>query len=145
MDNQQPNTPTPAPVVPSQTPAMVPPPSPVVVKKTPKEMIMLFVDGLKQKKKLLIIPIVIVVLLIVLMVGANLLSRMRNNQAVIVPTPTPEATQPPVTPPPTRYATDSAVLEIEKNVNGLDTELSQVDIDEVNLKPRALQWEVKFE
>lgn len=135
MDNQQPSTTTPPQLVPIQPiPAATEPLPQVVAKKAPKEM-----------KKILIIVAVIAILLLVLMIGINILSRMRSNNIVVAPSPTPEVTAPPVTPPPTRYATDSAVLEIEKNINGLDTELSQVDIDEVNLKPRSMQWEVKFD
>lgn len=124
-----------------------PPEVPVVqpVKKTPKEMISsLFPKSSFPIKKIIIIAIVVFIVLVLLLVGVSILSRLMKPKPVAISSPTPEATFIPATPTPSRYATDSAVLDIEKNIETLDKELSEVDLDEVNLKPRALKWEVTF-
>lgn len=149
MEDQTPKPVQPQPLAPAASTPTVPSPTQEVhtmeTKKTPKEMLSsLLPKSSFPIKKVIIIAVVILIVLILLLVGVSILSRLMKPAPVAIPSPTPEATFIPATPTPSRYATDSAVLDIEKNIETLDKELSEVDLDEVNLKPRALKWEVTF-
>jgi hypothetical protein len=89
------------------------------------------------------IAVIIVATLILLVIAKMFLGRR-----ALAPSPTPSSTtELSVTPTPaplTKYATDEAVLKIEQNVMDLDKELSGTDLDEQNLKPRYVNWNIDF-
>jgi hypothetical protein len=46
---------------------------------------------------------------------------------------------------PSRYATDSAILKIEEDLKSVEKELNDLEINEVNLLPPRLDFEINFE
>ncbi|OGM02037.1 hypothetical protein A2115_02535 [Candidatus Woesebacteria bacterium GWA1_41_8] len=44
-----------------------------------------------------------------------------------------------------RYATESAVLKVETDVQNLDSELNALEVKESKLNPPPLNWDVNFE
>lgn len=97
----------------------------------------------KPSKKIIIIASVIFVVVVLGTVLFAVMSSRPNPTQAPSPSPSPVVVATP-SPIPSRYATDSGVLKIEADTNALDKELSEVDIDEDNLKPRALKWDVNF-
>lgn len=62
------------------------------------------------------------------------------------PSPTPEPTPgEEETASPSAYATDSAILQIETAIGGLEEELKSTDLKETGLNPPVLDMEVEFE
>lgn len=154
MDN--PNQPTnppasptaPSPVAPSsvvppivEQPVAPPPPAVSARSKfsfpNPKDIL-----GKVTKKQIIMLSTFFIVFVILLVLGIIFRDKIQN--IVPLPSPTPTATPVVATPTPSRYATDSGVLKIEADINTLDGELSGVDLEESNIKPRPLDFDINF-
>lgn len=102
---------------------------------------------LNMVNKNLIGRILIFLLLLLVLIGGLLLVlevKKNNPQTTSAPPneiPTPTATQALLQ---SRWATDSAVLEIEVAVKNLASEVSSVDLKEGKLLPPSLDMEIKF-
>ena len=92
-------------------------------------------------KKLVLIGGVILIVIIILSIVLTLL---KPKGQILVSTPTPEPVVPIATPTPTKYATDSAILQLEENIKILDQNLTNTDLKEENLQPRQLDWTITF-
>ncbi len=104
--------------------------------------------GIFAKNKLLLVALAIFVVLCILLVAASVYKSLSNRKpTVVVPTPTPEAlinATPSGLIVPSRYATDSAVLELETKINDLDKELTTTSIKESQLTPPTFDFVIKF-
>ena len=104
--------------------------------------------GLISGNKKIALLVAILLLLVLLVIAGSLYQVFtRKGSIVVKPSPTPAATEtaiPQEITRPSKYATDSAVLEIEKMVEDLDRNMSTVDIREAQLTPPNLDYEVKF-
>ena len=134
-----------------------------------KSLIQKIKDGIKEKRQLakeskqseevvvkkslfsgnkkLIIALVVFLILIVLLIAASLyksLSNSGNKTEIIISSPTPVANVS-VTPiqNPSKYATDSAVLQMESKIKELDTQLNS-NIKESGLSLPSLDFDIKF-
>lgn len=63
---------------------------------------------------------------------------------VALPTASPTPLPPVATPTPSKYATESAVIKIQEDMNALDQDLNKVELDESNIKPKPLDFDVVF-
>lgn len=63
---------------------------------------------------------------------------------VALPTASPVPLPPVSTPTPSKYATQSAVIKIQEDINALDQDLNKVELDESNIKPKPLDFDVVF-
>lgn len=105
-----------------------------------------FKDAFSKYKTLILALIAFFVLLIGLGVSFSILGK-RMKKAVA--TPIPAVTTPSPTPSeeiknPSRYATDSAVLKIQSDIEALDKDLNSVDLKENFLRPPAVQFDESF-
>lgn len=85
---------------------------------------------------------VIIVILVVLSIIMNLLPK-GNGIIPGGPTPTATAVVAPVATP-TQYHDDPEVINLEQNTKTLDGQLNQIQLDESNLRPRPLDFDVSF-
>lgn len=60
------------------------------------------------------------------------------------PTPVPVVTPAPLPTPVPKYFNDADVLKLEENTNILENELNNIDIEESNIQPRPLDWDINF-
>lgn len=87
----------------------------------------------------------LVVLLLVLSLAFSLKKQTQQKKKV-TPTPVPQMTaMPEVIANPSRYATDSAILKIEQDLVGIGRDLDSLQVNEVNLLPPRLDFEINFE
>lgn len=97
--------------------------------------------------KHLIGRILMFLLLFLVLIGGLLLVfeiKKKNPETTSAPSgeiPTPQTTQ---IGSESRWATDSAVLEIEANIKVLSEDIGKVDLEENNLLPPVLDMEIKF-
>jgi hypothetical protein len=136
------NVPQPQPLPPTESSIPTPPPA-------AGGGIIGFMNSIPQKaksilsiKKLLIVGGAVLLGIILLWV-VIMLTKRRPAISNATPLPVPSAL-PIATPTPTKYATDSAILQIEDNIRILDKNLSNTDLQEDTLKPRDLEWVVTF-
>lgn len=92
--------------------------------------------------KILMILLVVFVLvfslvLVLQLTKSNPQTSTQGPQNGLLPTPT-------LARPYSRWATDSAVLKIEEDLQNLDEDLKNVDLKETKLLPPVLDMEVKF-
>lgn len=82
----------------------------------------------------------------VLILLSLLMRLMPKGLPILSPSPTPSATPAVVvaTPIPSKYATDAGILKIEADIQVLETEMGQVELDETNLRPRPLDFNINF-
>ncbi|MEK7525886.1 MAG: hypothetical protein AAB546_00205 [Patescibacteria group bacterium] len=101
-----------------------------------------------NKNKLLMISLAVFVVLCILLVAASMYKSLSNGKKVVsVPTPIPEVVinaTPTSIVVPSRYATDSAVLELEKSINEVDGQLSGTQIKESQLTPPTFDFAITF-
>jgi hypothetical protein len=115
---------------------------------TPTENNNIVVSAGNPKKKLLFIlgGLVFALLVLVLVFGSN--GAGYGLRGLQTPTPTPTGPTPtPLELPissPSAYATDSAVLNIEKNIDTLENSLANIDLKEENLQPPPLDWNINM-
>lgn len=105
--------------------------------------------GFISSNKKIAILMAVFLFFVVLLVVASLYQVFSNRRGPLVvgATPTPVASQsatPAAIARPSKYATDSAVLDIEKMITELDRDMSAVDIRESQLTPPNLDYEIKF-
>ena len=86
--------------------------------------------------------LVIVILLIV--VGINLITRSNENTNIPV-TITPTEAPPAVILPPSKFATDPAVLKFRDDLNTLRTDLDAIDLFETQLSPPSLDLKISIQ
>jgi len=92
------------------------------------------------KVLMVLLPVFILLLAVFLVAGIKRgLPEMRVDFSGKTPTPTPQEVLPP-----SRWATDSAVLEIEKNIQALSQDLQSVDLKEFPLSPPVLDMKISF-
>lgn len=154
-----------APKTSSATPTAISQPAPVAAPVPPKEVVPSVVPvaqspqpeilhsvstpsiqtkkGINIKKWVFVLIAVLSVVLILLIVISVVLGR-DPKEFITLPTPTPASTPFATSKPLSKYATDSAVLKIKQDIDNLDRDLSTVDLDESNLKPRTLDFEISF-
>ena len=98
----------------------------------------------KLRHSPLFLPTVLLILLIPTAFLFLSLTRSLNQ-----PAPAPLPTLPPVSAPtpssPSPFATDSAVLDLEQQLNQLSQDQDQTDMTETNLFPPTLDLDVNFE
>ncbi len=88
---------------------------------------------------------IVVILLLIAIFLFKFIGRKRLEEPVVTPTPSPKASpSTEIIPNPSRYVTDSAVLETEEELDGLDNELSETVIEETTLLPPSLDFEINF-
>lgn len=88
---------------------------------------------------MLSLPLFILILAIFLLAKVQeRIPEMITSRGVPSPIPSPEVF------PPSRWATNSGVLEIEKNLKTISHDLEIVDLKESNLIPPVLDLEIKF-
>lgn len=99
-----------------------------------------------DKQKIKKIAIIAGVGLVVLILLSLLMRLMPKGLPILTTSPTPSATPVVIvaTPIPSKYATDEAILKIEADIQGLETEMGQVELDETNLRPRPLDFNINF-
>ncbi len=76
------------------------------------------------------------------------ISKKRTPVAVnVVPSEVPQATPSPEEKifNPSRYATDSAILKIEEDLKSVEKELNDLEVNEVDLLPPKLDFEINFD
>ncbi|QQG47377.1 MAG: hypothetical protein HY044_04610 [Candidatus Woesebacteria bacterium] len=100
----------------------------------------------KQKKlvKLFGILIGIILALLVVSVIVRALRGVKKPALKATPTPTPQATFAPVESIPSKYATDSAVLQIQSDVNNLDNDLNNNNFRDSNLRAPSVRFDSNF-
>ena len=62
----------------------------------------------------------------------------------ILPTPPAQTFAPVATSTPSKYASEPAVIKIDEDINKLDEDLGRVELDESNIRPRPLDFDVVF-
>ena len=95
-------------------------------------------------KKIVLFLVFLVVFLLGLIFTFDLTQKRfetKKSQTKVEPTPTTSREK---TFPPSKYATDSAILEIEENLNLIEKDLSKTNPDEASLRPPILDMKVRF-
>jgi len=85
--------------------------------------------------------IILTLVIITIFFGYNRSNQPEENGQT--PTPTPNINQEINSP--SNYATDSALLQIEQNVDKIEIELLETDLKEANLNLPSLNMEIEFE
>jgi len=85
--------------------------------------------------------IILTLVIITIFFGYNRPNQPEENRQT--PTPTPNINQEINSP--SNYATDSALLQIEQNVDKIEIELLETDLKEANLNLPSLNMEIEFE
>lgn len=100
-------------------------------------------------RRILRITGIVFVSLIVLMFLSSLffsVKKTANGVKKKTPAPLPQITiLPDVVVNPSRYATDSAILKIEEDLKTVEKELDGLQVNEINLLPPRLDFNVTFE
>lgn len=100
------------------------------------------------KKRLLISlgGIVFILFVLMLVFGSNGAGRRLPYFNTPTPIPTESTPTPMVLPisSPSAYATDSAILNIEKNIESLENSLAHTELKEGNLQPPPLDWNINM-
>ena len=100
-------------------------------------------------KKILRIVIIVLAALFLLMVVFSAVMKYKSNLPVEVQPSPIVYSEPPsdeeIVTNPSRYATDSGVLEIEENLRNLDKELDNLKVNEINLLPPRLDFDITFD
>jgi len=100
-------------------------------------------------KKISIFILVILWFFVVLLVAFTFVNKSRFLTPILIPKPTPTPTLTPLpievfVSSPSAYATDEAVLKIEKDLVSLEKDLDTVDLEELPLRPPVLDLKVEY-
>lgn len=122
-------------------------------KGNPKEMFVGLLGKFKaapKNIKMLVIVVVVFVFLVLMLLLAALVTGGGGGKVAEAPVATPTAAPSSPLPQveisnPSRYATDSGVLKIESDVDGLSKEMDSVDLRQSNLRVPSLDFNVKFQ
>lgn len=100
-------------------------------------------------RKILKITGIVFTSLLVLMLILSLvfsLKKQTQEKKKVTPTPVPQMTAvPEVITNPSRYATDSAILKVEEDLAEIGKDLDSLQVNEVNLLPPRLDFNINFE
>ena len=102
------------------------------------------IKGKLRPKKLAIFLVFLVVFFLGFILILGLVQKrfgVENNHLTAKSTPTPLREK---TFPPSKYATDSAILEIQQNLVLIEKDLSETDLYETSLNPPVLDMRVSF-
>ncbi|MBX4206129.1 hypothetical protein KW795_02930, partial [Candidatus Microgenomates bacterium] len=105
------------------------------------------VNIFKGNKLLMVALIIFIVLVILLVFAAVYKSFSGDKKPTVRVTPAPQAIQtatPSAITTPSRYATDSAVLELETKINNLDKDMNSTNINEPQLSIPQLDFNINF-
>ncbi len=86
----------------------------------------------------------VLVILVVLLLIVQTSLRINRFKPLVFPSPSPSPYEEEITNP-SVYATDSAVLEIEKRIKEIEKEIDQTDLKETKLNPPVLDLDINFE
>jgi len=98
----------------------------------------------KVNKKYYYIGAGVFVFLVLIILIARSSFRFSRFKPPVFPSPSPSPYEEEITNP-SVYATDSAVLEIDKKLKEIENEIDQTDLKETGLNPPVLDLEVNFE
>ncbi len=106
-----------------------------------------FKFGGGQKKIFIILGGLLAIILILLVVSV-VVKGIRSRQVAATPTPTPTV-EPLPTPgnvitSPSRYATDSGVIEIDQNIRSLDQDMNAANFRSMELNPPSIYFDKAF-
>jgi len=102
----------------------------------------------RLRKVLCIVSIVFAVLLFLMIILSIVLKSRGKVPVEVKPTPVVSFEPPPsgeVITNPSRYATDPGVLKIEEDLRNLEKELDSLQVNEVNLLPPRLDFDINFD
>lgn len=102
----------------------------------------------RLRKILRIVGIVFAVLLVLVIILSTVLKLKGKVPVEVKPTPVASFGPLPsgeVTTNPSRYATDSGVLKIEEDLRNLEKELDNLQVNETNLLPPRLDFDINFD
>jgi len=96
------------------------------------------------KKKYVFLGFGIILFLVIVLIIINSSLKLSQFKPPTSPSPTPSTFEEEILNP-SAYATDSAVLEIENKIKGINQELENTDLKETGLNPPVLDLKVNFE
>jgi len=96
------------------------------------------------KKKYVFLGFGVVLFLVIALIIINSSLKFGEFKPPTFPSPTPSPFEEEILNP-SAYATDSAVLEIENRIKGINQELENTDLKETGLNPPVLDIKVNFE
>lgn len=100
----------------------------------------------KLVKILLVMFILIGALFFINLFAPKAIQILKDNNPLASPTPEPTPTSTPVTNfPPSKYANDPEVLQIEEQLKKLESGLNSIEFGDNTLHPPLLEWEIQFE
>lgn len=97
-----------------------------------------------KKKKNVFIGIGVLTILLLIIIVVQSTYRISLLKTPVLPSPTPSPFEEEIASP-SAYATDSAVLDVEKRLKEIEKEIDQTDLKETGLNPPVLDMEVNFE
>ncbi len=101
---------------------------------------------LRYQKILKITGIVFASLVVLMLLLSLVLPGKRRRVSSVKTTPAPVlAPTPEAISNPSRYATDSAILKIEEDLAGVEKDLDSLEVNEINLLPPRLDFDINFE
>lgn len=115
--------------------------------KSPASLLKKLPPFFNRNKKLVFIGAGLIILLIILVTIIVFVSRNQRDaqsKQPALPSPSPSPFEEEIINP-SAYATDSAVLEIEKRLREIDQDLGKTDLKETSLNLPVLDMEVNFE
>lgn len=95
-----------------------------------------------NKKQLIIITLVILILLAFILTLVQMKQLLDKRKVTPLPSPSPTPSEEITTP--SAYATDSAVLAIEEDLETLEKDLLETDLYETGLNPPVLDMKIEF-
>jgi hypothetical protein len=100
----------------------------------------------KQKKIFAILEVIIIILVVLLIISAAVSVTRKKEPTVIEPTPEPVIPTPvPQNLPPSKYATDSAVLQIEQGSKQLEFDLNNFVYRDTDLRLPDIYFDKRIE
>ena len=103
--------------------------------------------SISQKRFAYLGALILLLILLVISLYSYIYFQKINKGREVVITPTPTLAMPTPTPThtPSRWATDSAVLKSEQEVNNIERELNNLDLSEPLLNFPSLDFNINFE
>lgn len=99
--------------------------------------------GKVNKKEVYILSFIFVIIVMLAILAAVFKIKIPL-PGIILPSPTPTLA-PTVAPTPVpRYLNDPDMLKLQQDADTLESELNGVDIEESNIQPRPLDWDINF-